>query len=479
MRLSAICEALSKPLAQKVYQLHLRLETAYNELSGDQLYLSTNEFMSHIRSADVSSSMPHGDYILKVFQRSIEDMLRYVNDQTDDVDLDIDTVYQELAINCKEVLSNFVEVKKAIASNGLSVNINDYAPVPNKGIFDPINAAIQAGYQYRASTAGNDTLGLSGVKLVHTEENDENPDITYRAYLVTDPKSLAAIALGYAGGDPVGWCTKEQAKAKEYTDAYDNYVIFRNQQPTSQFSIVRSRAYNFGETEGSIAEHQDSQNNKERREQMIDIAKTVQKNWFLEKGEFLRARGLSAMSRATLDGLVNYMRDHNLGDNEEERQNTIIARMRTIKNYFDEMEDDIPLVRSIFGQVLPYSLGDFISCVVGAIELGVGRPADGGPPLVPLDTTDEQQIVEAYSNLYKVMADMIYEIEGTLEQIPEDTGERPMVLTDIGGEIDKIRKSAEGRVGLNTLRALNAISDIKKTTKSTVYEVLTRGTNDD
>lgn len=488
MRLSAICEALSKQLAQKTFQLHQKLESAYGEYlksseqdseddsspfqstSDSGLHQSSfNEFMNLIRNSDINYNMPHGDYILKVFQRSINDMYKYVTTNTDSVYLDTETVYTELSKNCKEAIEQFVTVKKAIASSGLSTNINDYAPVPNKQMFEPINAAIQAGYQYRASLSG-DTLGMPGVELVHTEENDENPDIIYRTYLVKDPRSLAGIALGYAGGDPVGWCTKEQAKAQEYTDYYDNYVIFRNQQPTSQFSIFTGRDYLFGQVEGKIAEHQDSQNNKERREQLIAIAKQVENESLIAKGEFLEARGLSKLSQVNLKGLKEYMHDHSLGDNDEERQNTIITRMRAIKGYYDAMMEDIPLFRSIFGEVLPYSLGDFLSCIASAIELGIGKPADGGIPTIPITSTDEGLITKEFSQFYRVGADIIYQIESVLEQIPEDTGERPMLLTELGTAIDKLRKDTQGRIALNTIRALKILKEIETKAKEIVLQ---------
>jgi len=164
------------------------------------------------------------------------------------------------------------------------------------------------------------------------------------------------------------------------------------------------------------------------------------------------------------------MHDHGLGDNDEERQNTIIARMRAIKSYYDAMMEDIPLFRSIFGEVLPYSLGDFLSCIASAIELGIGKPADGGIPTIPITSTDEGLITKEFSQLYRVGADIIYQIEGVLEQIPEDTGERPMLLTELGTAIDKLRKDTEGRIALNTIRALKILKEIETKAKEIVLQ---------
>jgi hypothetical protein len=425
MRLAAITEALSKPLAQKVHKQLVDLATM-----SDQQPMSFAEFMTYVRDADVHSNMPYGNYILKIYSYLISRMEQHarkgIEDERDDgilaIDVDIDETIRGISENLKFYVKKFNTHKGRMSAAGLDTDINSYLPKQSDGnmAFAPIERVLrQLGEQ--AETDVN-TRGLPGVRLLRAEKDADNDSITYRLYHVTNPQSLSDIAMGFAGGDEIGWCTKSEKVAADYIATNDNYVIFRNNNPTSQFSInkVGPTGSNPFAQINKISEHKNSQNEDERRQQMQRMAQQTEE----ERNQRLRTemagQGLDLDSYQEMLQTVRFFMQ---GDAEA-----------TIKSRYSELRDalqrlNLPLLKQQFEKA-GHDFATTIASIAGTYELGLPSESSEMDKQIP------------YKDVWREIFKRLEESESFLERDPR-SGSNPQVTQAI---MDAIRKGKESNV---------------------------------
>jgi len=404
MRLFTICEALSKQFAQKVYASLEQLMKLVDDWDNERI--SFNFFMTNVRKADIDERMPHGDYILKVYANCINRMIiKTKSSDSNSLYLDIANIIEEIATNTRDVIEHFVRYKPKLSENGINTNINSYAPNINDnepfGLIEEVIRSIGS----IASEADLETRGLPGVKLILTKQDPNNESIIYRAYHVTNPTSLADIASGRAGGDAVGWCTNSMDTAKTYTTVYETYVIYRNNQPTSQFSISkRGATYSnpFAERD-EIAEHKNSQNEDENRPILRQIAKEITDKYKEEQDAKLLPKGIN---RKTYNQLVNAISSY-FTDAEEKA----IERYEGLYKAVSEL--NVPLLREYF-QKAGYKLEIAVIQMAGIYDLGL-----------PLTVADLEKEFD-YHNIWEQLMKLLGLVETTIANMPvrEDNEEK-------------------------------------------------------
>ncbi len=442
MRLTAICEALSKPLAEKVYKQFADLSRA-----SDQDPMPFGDFMTYVRDADISSNMPHGNYILKIYAFLIANMFQKAQlsaqEERDNdilpIDLDLEEIIGRISENAKFYIGKFVAHKPRLAAAGQNTDINSYIPTQADGseAFAPIERALkQLG---ELSEMDVKTRGLTGVKLLKTVPDPENESIIYRVYHVTNPQSLSDIAMGFAGGDEVGWCTKSNQMAQQYTNTSDNYVIFRNNQPSSQFSICKTGPTHSNPfaTIGKIAEHKDSQNQDERRRIMQEIAKDV---------ESLRADQLRTQfeqSNVDYDAFQKMLAATQYYINLQGQAADELVKKR-FEEYYKAIEStDAPLLKNQFKNA-GLDMAKALSSIAGTNELGL-----------PTSQSDLGQNKELYKRTMGEVLKRISENEEILKRIQNPEAMSEQIKEIIVQALAKAKKA-----NIEMIRLILALVDI-------------------
>jgi hypothetical protein len=228
--------------------------------------------------------------------------------------------------------------------------------------------------------------------------------------------------MGFAGGDEVGWCTKSDWAAEQYIASSDNYVIFRNNHPTSQFSInkVGPTASNPFAEVNEIAEHKNSQNENESRPQMRKMAQTIVKERKHQLKSAMASEGLDLDAyQQILQSVHFYMQ----GDVE-----TII------KGRYQELRDalqnlDLPLLKQQFEKA-GYDFATTIASMAGTYELGLPSERSEMDKQIP------------YKDIWREIFKLLRESESFLQRDP-DSGSNIKVTETI---LDTVKKGKAANV---------------------------------
>lgn len=220
MRLYTISEAYDKNYAGKIIT-KLGLED----------WLDPDYLRDLVEGSDPSEHYKYGNFVLRLYQNYLA---RRVTEAPIENALDEVEVFQSKVRNA---LTKFDNRKKQLAANGLSTDINKYAPKDGEEPLQRLEATIMKTVDQNVDPA---TRGLQGVRLYIEEQDPNNASITYRVYHVTDTTSLCDIAHGLAGGDAAGWCTADMITSSRYANDYHMFVIFRNNQPVTQFGFYKT-----------------------------------------------------------------------------------------------------------------------------------------------------------------------------------------------------------------------------------------------
>lgn len=371
MKLIAICEALNKNLAGKVYQKLDNLQKLHNDLQGTQEDLKLDDLIYYVKKSDISDNVPHGDYILKVFENCINKMLAEIQAKPEDTYIELVDTLGAIRDNCSYYVKKFVRHKPRLAKNGKSTNINDYAPKGLDGTFDLVEKVLQEVGEELSSDVN--TRGLPGVDLKLTAVDQDNPSITYRVYQVTNPDSLSDIAMGFVGGDPVGWCTKGLDMANAYLKNNDMFVVFRNNQPISQFNINITGALmnNPFASHGEIGEFKDSQNEDEKRKEIINLAKQTYAQWRREKeSKYKETIPVTNRTLKTVSGIINTIGfNYSYRSSSADLEGVVLSHLKKFRDvYADKKFDGFD---KFFLKHFNEHFADFATNMVGAYDLGL------------------------------------------------------------------------------------------------------------
>lgn len=431
MRLTAISEALSKPLAEKVYK-----QLSDLTLASDQDPIPFTKFMTYVRVADTNGNMPHGNYILKIYSHLISNMLKKVQQSASEeleagweandilpiaLDLDLEETLRNISVNANNFIGKFDSQKQRIANAGFDTDINSYTPNHTDGFdaFAPIEKILkQLGQQ---SETNIKTRGLPGVKLLKTITDPENESNLYRLYEVTNPQSLVDIAMGYAGGDQVGWCTKANLMAQEYIRSDDNYVIFRNNQPTSQFSVNKigpTKTNPFGEL-GKISEHKNSQNENERRPILQELANEIAKEKKTQIDKELIDEGLDPEQYKKMHQTV---RPYLVMDSYA----LIKTRYAELRRFIDNL--NLPSLTKYFKEA-GLNLATTLSSIAGTYELGLPTK------------TEENEMTIKRKETWREIQNKLEESETFLQRITNHQEKNEQIIKTITNTVQKCKET--------------------------------------
>lgn len=445
MRLTAISEALSKPLAEKVYK-----QLSDLTLASDQDPITFTKFMMYVRVADTNGNMPHGNYILKIYSHLISNILKKVQQSASEeleagweandifpIIPDLEETLRTMSVNANNFIGKFASQKQRIANAGFDTDINSYIPNPTDGFdaFAPIERILkQLGQQ---SETNIKTRGLPGVKLLKTIADPENESNLYRLYEVTNPQSLVDIAMGYAGGDQVGWCTKAELMAQEYISSDYNYVIFRNNQPTSQFSVNKigpTKTNPFGEL-GKMSEHKNSQNENERRPILQELANEIAKEKKTQIDKELIDEGLDPEQYKKIHQTV---RPYLAMDSYA----LIKTRYAELRRFIGNL--NLPLLTKHFKET-GLNLATTLSSIAGTYELGLPSK------------TEENEMTIKHKETWREIQRRLEESETFLQRINDHQEKNGQITKTITNTIQKCKEA-----DIKNIRLINSLLYMNK-----------------